>query len=249
MSGLLYAMYWLVYYAIEFNVTGTLKFVLDCTHYAFWVLLPVIGWIGESWLGRYHAIFVGLITSTVAVIMLQVAFMMLQLDWTPIPAFVLTIVALALGIVGGGSFYTHMLPFALDQMIGATAQKLSAVVQWYCWGFTVGLLIKDILQCIPIPKQWQFLDIIPVSLLVLSSLCLSAVMIMDCLYHKWLDTNNKTGNPMKLIFGVLNYTRKSKYPHLRSAFTYIDEIHGKSGGCKDSVSYHTIIGCYTWIID
>ena len=29
--------------------------------------------------------------------------------------------------------------------------------------------------------------------------------------------------PIKLIFGVLNYARKNKYPRLRSAFTYIDE--------------------------
>ena len=48
---------------------------------------------------------------------------------------------------------------------------------------------------------------------------------MDCLYHKWLDTNNKTGNPIKLIFQVLNYARKNKCPRLRSALTYIDEEH------------------------
>ena len=46
---------------------------------------------------------------------------------------------------------------------------------------------------------------------------------MDCLYHKWLDTNDKTGNPIKLIFGVLSYARKNKYPRLRNAFTYINE--------------------------
>ena len=48
---------------------------------------------------------------------------------------------------------------------------------------------------------------------------------MDRLYHKWLDTHNKTGNPIKLIFQVLNYTRKNRYPRLRSALTYIDEEH------------------------
>ena len=48
---------------------------------------------------------------------------------------------------------------------------------------------------------------------------------MDCLYHKWLDANNKTGNPIKLIFQVLNYARKNKCPRLRSALTYIDEEH------------------------
>ena len=60
-------------------------------------------------------------------------------------------------------------------------------------------------------------------LLVLGTLSLSAVLIMDCLCHKWLDTRDKTGNPIKLIFRVLNYARKNKYPRLRSAFTYIDE--------------------------
>ena len=59
--------------------------------------------------------------------------------------------------------------------------------------------------------------------LVLGSLSLSAAQIMDCLCHKWLDTHDKTGNPIKLIFGVLNYACKNKYPRLRSAFTYIDE--------------------------
>ena len=58
---------------------------------------------------------------------------------------------------------------------------------------------------------------------------------MDCLYHKWLDTNNTTGNPIKVIFQVLNYARKNKCPRLRSAFTYIDEEHPSRldfGKCK-----------------
>ena len=51
----------------------------------------------------------------------------------------LTIAALilALGTIGTGSLYTNMLPFTLDQMIGASAEELSAVVQWYYWGFLI----------------------------------------------------------------------------------------------------------------
>ena len=111
-------------------------------------------------------------------------------------------------------------------MIGASAEEISATVHWYCWGFDIALLLKDVLQCVPIPNQLlQNLDILPVIFLTLGTLCLSAVLIMDCLYHKWLDTNNKTGNPIKLIFQVLNYARKNKCPRLRSALTYIDEEH------------------------
>ena len=152
----------------------------------------------------------------------QVAFVMLQFNWTPIPALVLAIVSLSIGIIGIGSFYTIMLPFALDQIIGASAEQLSAAVQWYCWGFNTAVLWEDVAE---LTNHLQYKDILPVIFLTLATLCLSAVLIMGCLYHKWLDTNNKTGNPIKLIFQVLNYARKNKCPRLHSALTYIDEEH------------------------
>ena len=92
-------------------------------------------------------------------------------------------------------------------------------------GYTTALLLKNVPRCVPIPNQLQYMNILPMIFLTLATLCLSAVLIMDCLYHKWLDTNNKTGNPIKLIFQVLNYARKNKCPRLRSALTYIDEEH------------------------
>ena len=78
---------------------------------------------------------------------------MLQFDMTHIPVFVLLVIGLLIGTFGIGSFYTTMLPFALDQMIGASAEEISATVQWYCWGFDIALLLKDVLQCVPIPNQ------------------------------------------------------------------------------------------------
>ena len=115
-------------------------------------------------------------------------------------------------------------------MIGASAEQLSAVVQWYYLGIPhmVGNSLRCASDCVPIQISfnWKIRQTcLPVIFLTLGTLCFSAVLIMDCLYHKWLDTNNKTGNPIKLIFQVLNYARKNKCPRLRSALTYIDEEH------------------------
>ena len=225
MSGLLYAVHRFVYSAISHILPHNLKIALEYVEMALFVFLPVTGWLAESWLGRYRAIVVGLLLSLVTILTLQAVFVMLHFDWTPIPALVLIILGFLISTFGIGSFYTITLPFALDQMIGASAEQLSAAVQWYCWVFFLGLLIKHILECIPLPNQFHYLDILPVIFLTLGTLCFSAVLIMDCLYHKWLDTNNKTGNPIKLIFQVLNYARKNKCPRLRSALTYIDEEH------------------------
>ena len=86
MSGLLYAIHWFLYAAISLILPDELKRPLDYAHVVSWVLLPVTGWVAESWLGRYRAIVIGLVLSVVTILTTQIAFVMLQFEWTPIPA-------------------------------------------------------------------------------------------------------------------------------------------------------------------
>ena len=141
MSGLLYATHWFLYSAVASSFSDNFKLALNYVRDVLFVLLPVTSWVAESWLGQYRAIAVGLVLSLITILTLQAAFVMLQFDCTPIPAFVLIVVGLVIGTFGFGSFYTIMLPFALDEMIGASAEVLSAAVQWYCWGFDIGPLL------------------------------------------------------------------------------------------------------------
>ena len=156
-------------------------------------------------------------------LMFLVVLTMLQFNWTPIPAFIILSIALPMGVVGVGSSFVNLLPFTLDQMMGETAEELSAAVQWYWWGFSAGILTQKSLECITIFSTTPLQVIIAVLGLALSTFSISTIILSDCLCHHWLDTHHKTNKPIRLIFRVLNYARKHNYPRQRSAFTYLDE--------------------------
>ena len=60
------------------HLSHSSKLPLDYVQVALFTLLPPLtGWIGESWLGRYRAIAVGLVLSLVTVLTLQAAFVII----------------------------------------------------------------------------------------------------------------------------------------------------------------------------
>ena len=63
MSGLLYVTHWFLYSATFLSLPDDLKLAFSYVHVALFILLPVTGWVAESWLGRYRAIAVGLVLS------------------------------------------------------------------------------------------------------------------------------------------------------------------------------------------
>ena len=215
-----------VYWGVIENVIPLLPFPNHVLNYflseayiPLLVLLPVTVWISDSLLGRYRAIIVGSFLIEVALLVTMISLVMLQFDWT-IPAFVILCISVPAAIIGGGTFFISSLPFVIDQMIGASADDIIAAIQWYGWAFSVGVTAHYLPICLVIVTDKQTILMIYLSL---SFVCSSAVLITDCLCHKWLDVHYKKSNPFKIIFKVINYARKTKYPERRSAFTYIDE--------------------------
>ena len=186
------------------------------------MLLPVAGWVGDYLLGRYRAIIVGFLLLTVALVCFGGAFIMMQFDWTPIPAVIILCVSQLISVLGTGNVQINILPFIIDQMIGASADDIGAAVQWCYWTLSVGTLTHLLFLCLPANQhinQQTSTEIV----LALSFLSLSVVLITDCVFHKWLDVHFKRNNPFKTIFQVLNYAHKTKHPEHRSALTYFDE--------------------------
>ena len=166
-------------------------------------LLPVIG---DSLLGRYRAIIAGILLLTAAFLTYFSAFVMSQFNWTQIPAIIMMCMSQLMALFGLGSIYTNMLPFMIDQMIGATADDISTAVQWCYWTFAIGLL-PQYLVCLTIP---QLQNNLPVLCIIINFLGSSVILITDCLFHIRLDKNFRSTNPLKTIFQVLRSTMHVK---------------------------------------
>ena len=118
----------------------------------------------------------------------------------------------------------NMLPFTIDQMIGASGEAISAAVQWNWWSYSVASLAEKLIICLTVVISIpQLTDIQAAIFLAIVTFCLSLILITDCLCHHKLEVHFKPCSPLKTAFRVLNYARKTKYPERRSALTYIDE--------------------------
>ena len=161
---LISAAHWFMYFSLLLALPVEYQFTFSISYHGLWLLVPLTGWLGDAYLGRYQAISFGLVLSQIAVLMWLVAFILLQFSWAPVPlAFTILCIGLLIGTVGFGSFYANLLPFTLDQMIGATGEELSAAAHWYYWTMYVGLFIVDAPYCVPVwntPFQYILSDIL-----------------------------------------------------------------------------------------
>ena len=109
-----------------------------------------------------------------------------------------------------------MLPFLTYQLIGATADELSAMIHWYIWADNFGSGLSFTIYMLGIIP---YLNVVTVGVAGhIVAVPLALIIISDCLCQQWLDRTHKVTNPIKLIIQVLNYTRKHKYPERRSAW-------------------------------
>ena len=136
-------------------------------------------------------------------------------------------IANGFALFGALGAFINQLPFLMDQMIGASAEELGSACQWYWWAFCAGnltffglpFLIYMLLNKLTIIIGWNIMSF------SISCVSILLVLMTDCYCHKWFEVCLTINNPIKLIFRVLNYARKTKYPQRRSAFTYLDEEH------------------------
>ena len=121
-----------------------------------------------------------------------------------------------------GVFIATAVPLAMDQIIGGSNVNISAFIVWLGWAFFSGVAIADILASFLYTCSNFEASKASIMISLLPVFVLSVGLISDFCFHHKLVKEPVTVNPVSLIFKVLIYAAKHKYPVQRSAFTYCE---------------------------
>ena len=185
------------------------------------VLIPIVTLLAEVVIGRYRLVsyslkvmwllsIVGCVFSICEKALPVAKTKLFPIEW---------IVIVTLYLLQG-AFIASAVPLGIDQIIGGSAANISAYLQWLGWTFVSGETIANIIGSIL--HMWSDFKAISVICLLLPVLLLSVALILDFSFHHKLVKEPVTVNPVSLIFKVLKYAAKHKFPVQRSAFTYCE---------------------------
>ena len=111
----------------------------------------------------------------------------------------------------------NTMQFGIDQLTDASSSNICSYISWYVWIVALASNLAAVTQycfCSPYNHVIGFF-ILP--------LLGTVVIVSDLCFNKWLVKEPAVRNPFKIIFQVLRYAMKNKYPRLRSAFTYWED--------------------------
>ena len=194
----------------------TYKYVGDVGYCLILFLFPVFGLLTDIKTGRYKMIIIGVYFSFASWVTCGIA-VIINFYFKNINALYWLILGLGyfLQVLGYSSFRSNIVQFNIDQLIGASADKLNAVIYWHSVTIPIVFVILEIVKCL-MSDFYLFSYVV-------SGVSVSTVIVSNFLFKHWLDITPHIINPVKMIAKVLNYARKNKYPRNRSALTYWEE--------------------------
>ncbi len=176
------------------------------------IAFPIAGFLADVYVGRYGVIKYSMLITWLAAILYVVALILVAV--TKIEWFVM--VALGAGLFSFAAFQVNALQLGMDQLVDASSSDISSYVSWFAWAYFVADVIAMFSQNCVCKAYIPLASFFTPALL---TLCVCS----DIFFNHWLIKEPVTVNPLQLIFDVIRYAVKNKYPRQRSAFTYWDD--------------------------
>lgn len=175
---------------------------------------PIAGWLADVYIGRYKVLKFSMIIMWSGGILYVISVILSIQFNSKFDGFM--IFSVAVGLLGLSAYQANAIQFGIDQLIDASSSDISSYISWYAWTFFLAYVIVDFTQ------GCTCVSYTPISSL-LAPVFLTVCVCSDFLFNGWLIKEPVTFNPLKLIFNVLRFAARNKYPRQRSAFTYWDD--------------------------
>lgn len=181
------------------------------------LFVPISGWLADVHYGRYKVTKYSLWIIWIIIMAVSGGHVLNQLDFIGMKSanIIFSILILAL-LIGLSAFQANLLQLGIDQVNDSSSQEIVSYIILYVWTFSASEVLVQFTQicfCKPYSSVSNLICCIVLTLAVCS----------DCLFSLWLIKEPAASNPLKLIFSVLRYAMKNKYPRLRSAYVYWDD--------------------------
>ena len=126
---------------------------------------------------------------------------------------VLVMLLLPMG-VGWAVYEANIVQFGIDQLVDASATECKSFIIWLCWSYFASVVaVEYVLNCVDHNTYFLLLMSFNVTVALALKLIFSHVLIKEPITH----------NPFQLVYRVIKYAIKHKYPRQRSAFTYCED--------------------------
>ena len=138
---------------------------------------------------------------------------------------IISLVALILFTLGLMGYQANFVQFGLDQLLELPSHYLALFVNYVVWAFELGslpLMLFPFLWCNSTTTKaivHHVLCSLPIIVLILVGI----LLIVIHRRKRWFFNEAGQKNPYRIVFSVIDYARKHKYPLQRSAFTYCDD--------------------------
>ena len=140
-------------------------------HYVISPVFPLIGMVGDVWTGRYCIIVVSIYCCFIGWLLSAVSYFTVTI---PTVSATFLVIGIAFQIIGIAGSQSVIVPFTIDQAIGASADELSSMIHWFLLGYPSGLWVSNVLNCFS--NNWSllgdiYLTVSGVSIVVLKGHC------------------------------------------------------------------------------
>ena len=183
------------------------------------LLFPLFGWIADNYCGRYKMIRYNLFIMWVTTIVFcLVSFIPDDLPRANTIREVSYVVLIVILLFSFGAIQANIIQFGLDQLPDASSTDVIAFSNWYVWIWNASTVLVEF------PQECLHSRYLALGELLLPA-SLTLALCLDYNFNHWLIKEPALSNPFKLIYRVMCFAWKNKYPRQRSAFTYCDDEH------------------------